>query len=144
MILFFCLQIIEKFKKYDINTSQWSIFADYGSSLGKFSNPYNINIDSQDNIYVGDIVNGKISKIYFGALTQDRNTFKEIDLGSEVDKNDIYVSLEGKVYIIDNLKGSVKEMGSGKEYIFPGTYVQIYEGGILSLSDMKVTKTELK
>jgi hypothetical protein len=107
-------------------------------------NPSLISVDNNDNIYVGDIVNGKISKIYFGSLTQDRNTFKEIDLGSEVDKNDIYVSLEGKVYIIDNLKGSVKEMGSGKEYIFPGTYVQIYEGGILSLSDMKVTKTELK
>lgn len=106
--------------------------------------PNLISVDNNDNIYVGDMVNEKINKIYYGTLDQDRNTFKEIDLGSEVSKNDIYVSLEGTIYANDNFKGIVKDISSGKEYIYPGTFVQIYEGGIVSLSERKVIKTEFK
>jgi len=103
-----------------------------------------IAVDNNDNVYIGDTANDKISKIYYGALGKDKISFKEVTLGSEVEKNDIHVSSDGKIYVNDNFKGIVKDITSGKEYIYPGTFVQIYEGGIVSLSENKVIKTEFK
>ena len=106
--------------------------------------PSLISVDNNDNIYIGSVVNKGINKLYYGALDQDPSTFKVIDLGREVSKNDIYVSMVGTIYVNDNFKGVVKDISTGKEYIYPGTFVQIYEGGIVSLSESKVLKTEFK
>ena len=108
------------------------------------SKPSLISVDNNDNIYIGSMVNKSINKLYYGSLGQNSTNFKVVELGAEVSKSDIYVSMGGTIYVNDNFKGKVKDITNGKEYVYPGTFVQIYEGGIVSLSERKVIKTEFK
>lgn len=100
-------------------------------------------IDDNDVVYIGDTENEKVSKIYYGNVKDDGSKFQVIDLKGVINKSDIFVNDQGKVYVNDNLKGSVREFGSGKEYVYQGTFVQMYNGGIISLSDGKMMKTQL-
>lgn len=109
-------------------------------SIPGTSNICLIATDYNDNVYLGNNANGKVSKIYYKAVNSKEN-FSELNIGSEVDKSDIFVSSKGKIYVNDNLKGTVKELSSGKEYNYTGNFVQIFEDGIVSLSDNKVVKT---
>ena len=67
-----------------------------------------------------------------------------IALDKSVDKKDIFISREGKVYINDNLKGVVIELSSNTEIKYKGTFLQMYDGGIASISDGKLIETLLK
>ncbi|KGM94764.1 hypothetical protein Z968_11050 [Clostridium novyi A str. 4552] len=65
-------------------------------------------------------------------------------LDKSVDKKDIFVSRDGKIYINDNLKGVVIELGSNTEIKYKGTFLQMYDGGIASISEGKLVETLLK
>ena len=106
------------------------------------SNPSLIGVDDNDNVYIGETENDKVSKIYYGDIKDTGNKFQVIDLRGSVDKNDIFITNQGKVYINDNLKGTVKEFGSGKEYTYQGTFLQTYSDGVVSISDGKLVKTQ--
>lgn len=104
--------------------------------------PSLLGIDDNDVVYIGDTENELVSKIYYGNVKDQGNKFQVIDLKGSVNKSDIFINEQGKVYINDNLKGIVREFGSGKEYVYKGTFIQMYNGGIVSLSDGKMVKTQ--
>ncbi|MDW8801813.1 hypothetical protein P8V03_11720 [Clostridium sp. A1-XYC3] len=103
--------------------------------------PSLIAVDDNDNVYIGDTQDGKVTKIYYGNVNDDGSQYKSVDLREAVNKDDIFVASQGKIYTNDNLKGTVREFGSGKEFIYPGIFVQMYEGGVVSISDGKLVKT---
>lgn len=107
------------------------------------NNPSLLGIDDNDTIYIGESDGDKVSKIFYGGIKEDTSTFNSINLNGSVDKDDIYVNSEGNVYINDNFKGIMTELKSGKQYKYPGTFVQIYENGIASVSDGKLVKTSI-
>jgi hypothetical protein len=100
-----------------------------------------IGVDSEDNIYVGDLENEKIRSIYYGSIDKDTSSYEKVDIGEYVDKSDIYISNSGRIYVNDNLKGIVRDVLNGKEYIYQGKFIQINEGEIASVSDGKLIKT---
>lgn len=103
--------------------------------------PSLIAVDDNDNVYIGDTQDGKVTKIYYGNVNDDGSKYQSVDLREAVNKDDIFVASQGKIYTNDNLKGTVREFGSGKEFIYPGIFVQMYEGGVVSISDGKLVKT---
>lgn len=105
--------------------------------------PSLLGVDDSDNVYIGDTESDKVSKIYYGSIKGERNKFEIVDLKGAVNKSDIFINEQGKIYINDNLKGTVREFGSGKEYNYQGTFTQMYNGGIISISDGKLVKTQL-
>jgi hypothetical protein len=105
--------------------------------------PSLLGVDDNDVVYIGDTEDDKVSKIYYGNVKDEGNKFQAIDLKGSVNKSDIFINEQGKIYINDNLKGNVREFGSGKEYNYQGTFIQMYSGGIISISDGKLVKTQL-
>lgn len=109
-----------------------------------------IGVDDNDNIYVGELEsdssNGasKVKNIYYGTIGQEYDEWKKVDLKEAVNKKDIYVSRDGKIYTNDNLKGIVTELSSNKETVYKGIFLQMYDGGISSISDGKLITVELK
>jgi dipeptidyl aminopeptidase/acylaminoacyl peptidase len=103
--------------------------------------PSLLGVDDNDNVYIGETDLDKVTKIFYGTVKEGKNELQTIDLGSAVDKNNILIANEGKVYINDNLKGLVKEFASGKEYKYLGTFIQMYNGGVISVSEGKLIKT---
>lgn len=107
-----------------------------------------INVDDNDIVYVGELENLeaslKVKSIYYGTMNEDTSQWKRISLLEPVNKKDICVSREGNIYINDNLKGIVKELKSNKETTYKGIYLQMYDGGVASISDGKLLQKELK
>ncbi|MPM72616.1 hypothetical protein SDC9_119592 [bioreactor metagenome] len=108
-----------------------------------------IDVDDNDNIYVGELEGdylkgaSKFKSIYYGTTSEDSNNWKKISLNEVVNKKDIYISRDGKVYINDNLKGIVTEVSSNKQTPYKGIFVQMYDDGIASISDDKLITVKL-
>jgi hypothetical protein len=109
--------------------------------INGISNPSLIDVDDDDNVYIGDTQDGKVTKLYYGSIKEGNNALQVIDLGGAVNKDEIFVNLQGKVYVNDNLKGDVREVSTGKENLYPGNFLKIYTDGIISISDGKLVKT---
>ncbi|MFL0198072.1 hypothetical protein ACJDU8_21260 [Clostridium sp. WILCCON 0269] len=107
------------------------------------NNPVWIGVDENDRIYIGDEKDGKISNIYCGSIDYDEYDYKNINLNQSVNKEDVFVMPSGKIYINDNLRGIVQEVGSGKQYTYKGNFIKIYEGGIASISNGELEKTPI-
>lgn len=101
-----------------------------------------LQIDNNDEVYIGEVnSNNNIDKIYFGALKDDTSSWNTFQMSTQVSKDSLFVTAGGKIYINDNLKASVTELQSGKETAYKGTFLQLYDDGIASISQGILVKT---
>ncbi|WP_097027533.1 hypothetical protein [Clostridium peptidivorans] len=106
--------------------------------------PKLLGVDEEDNVYIGSEENEKITKVYYGSIEKPTSEWKVIELNEPIDKNDIYISKKGQIFLNDNLKGIIKEASTGKQTAYKGTFLQIYDDGVASISEGKLQKAELK
>ena len=99
--------------------------------------------DINDNVYFGEQVNDKITKIYYTILNNEKLKWNTLTLSKPVDKEDIIVDYSGKVYVNDKLAGSVLELVSKKTIKYEGQLVQAYSKGIISRDNNKLIKNEI-
>lgn len=104
-------------------------------------NPVLVGVDADDRVYIGDLKDDKLSNLYYGNVDGDSASYQNINLETDVDKKDIYVAASGNIYVNDNLRGVIKDIISGKEYKYNGQFIQMYDKGIISVSDGKLSKT---
>jgi hypothetical protein len=101
-----------------------------------------LSIDSSDDVFLGGISSDDtVKRIYHGQSGADASTYAFVDLATPVMKEDIFVSNDGNIYLNDNFKGILTELATGKQYTYTGNFIQIYDGGIMSLSENKIVKT---
>ena len=100
--------------------------------------------DIDDNVYFGEEVNEKITKIYYSVLNNDDSKWKSYTLSKPVNKEDISVDYTGRIFVNDNDSKIVNELTSGQSIKYEGEYVQIYSKGIISRSGNKLLKNEIK
>ncbi|OOM74295.1 hypothetical protein CLPUN_40000 [Clostridium puniceum] len=86
-----------------------------------------LGIDKNDVLYMGELNGDKITSVTYGKVEEDTSTWKKITLDSVVNNDDLYFSNESEILINDNLKGSVKNLTTGKELAYEGKLVQIKE-----------------
>lgn len=109
-----------------------------------------ISVDQNDRIYVGETDEKKVNNevqvktIYYGTAEQDSSEWEKVTLKNPVNKSDIFVTKEGKIYINDNLKGSITELSTNKETVYKGKILEMYEDGVASISDGKLKEEPLE
>lgn len=109
-----------------------------------------IDVDENDNIYIGELDEDstagsyKVKNIYYGTIDEDTSEWNKVSVPEGTDKKNIHISRDGKIYLNDNLRGIVKELISQKEVKYVGSFLQIYESGIASVSDGKLIDTPLE
>lgn len=106
--------------------------------------PVLLGIDDDDRIYVGQMEGNKVIKIYYGLVKDATSNWKTVELKEAVDKEDIYISSEGKVYINDDLKGVITDITSSNTLTYQGRFLQMYEGGVATISQGKLIRTNFK
>jgi len=99
--------------------------------------------DIKDNVYFGEEVNKKITKIHYTILNNEKNKWNMLNLAKPVDKEDIIIDYSGKIYINDKLASSVLEITSKKMIKYTGQLVQAYSKGFISRDGNKLIKNEL-
>ncbi|RXI46182.1 hypothetical protein DP130_11500 [Clostridium tetani] len=104
--------------------------------------PKLLGVDIDDNVYIGKKENDKISKVYYGNLETPTNQWRSVPFEQPIEEKDVHITKEGKVVINDNLNGIIKDVATGKETKYKGKFLQIYEGGVSSISENKLIKTK--
>lgn len=111
-------------------------------SVGAATKMTLLSIDNNDNVFIGELADDdSVTRIFYGQVGADTSTYSVMELTASSLKEDICISNAGKIYLNDNLKGTITDAAAAKEYVYPGIFLQIYDGGILSLSENKVVKT---
>lgn len=101
-----------------------------------------LGIDNNDQVYIGNVnSDGKIDQIFYGTLKQSTSSWQTINLNSAVNKSDLFVAANGKVYINDNLKATFTEFQTGKITNYKGVFLELYNNGVASTSDGILIKT---
>ncbi|KOR26762.1 hypothetical protein [Clostridium sp. L74] len=101
-----------------------------------------LGVDGEDNVYVGNIIDEKVNKIFYGSLKEDESSWKQVSLNESIDREDIYVSKNSKIYINNKTNGIVKEVLSGKEIKYQGRIVQYYNKGIGIINNGEFSKVK--
>ncbi|MCE5220679.1 MAG: hypothetical protein LLF98_05255 [Clostridium sp.] len=100
--------------------------------------------DINDNVYFGEEINDKITKIYYTVLSDKNLQWHTLTLTKPVDKEDIIVDYGGKVYVNDKPAGSVLELTTKKTIKYEGQLVQSYSKGFISRNGNKLIKNEIE
>ncbi|MBZ9625244.1 hypothetical protein G9F71_020585 [Clostridium sp. FP2] len=103
-----------------------------------------IGIDNNDNVYLGELKDKLVSKIYYGKTEDKTEDWKTIELQQPCERDDLFVSDAGKVYQHDSLQGVVKEINSGSQTSYEGKFLQMYAKGIVSLVGNKISFVPFK
>lgn len=98
-----------------------------------------IGTDDDDNVYLADVKDNLVNKVYYGKTSEDTAKWKVFDLQLPSSKDDLFVSSTGKIYQNDALKGIVKEINSGTQTSYQGKLFQLYTKGIVSLINNKIS-----
>lgn len=99
--------------------------------------------DTNDNVYFGNYVDGKITKIYYAIVSEKNIKWNTLNLSEATEEKNILVDYSGKVYINNNLKGEVTELTSNKTIKYKGQLLQTYSNGVISIENNKLLKNNL-
>ena len=108
-------------------------------SMGDVDKLTLIGAADDDNIYLAQLKDNLISKVYYGKTSQDTSTWKTIDLQTPCAKENLLLSTGGKIYQNDPLKGVIKDINSGTQTSYKGKFVQLYNKGVVSLVNNKIS-----
>ncbi|MBU3190677.1 hypothetical protein K9O30_02215 [Clostridium bowmanii] len=103
-----------------------------------------IGADDDDNIYLVELKDDLISKVYYGKISQNTSEWKTMELEIPCVKEDLIVSDNGKIYQNNPLKGSIKEINSGIQTSYQGKLVKLYNKGVVSLGNNKISFVPFK
>ncbi len=99
-----------------------------------------IGVDDEDKVYIGQLEDNKVTKVYYGDLSENTSSWKSENMTEPANQSDIYISPNGKIHVNDNLRGVATELGSGKETNYNGNFMQMYTDGVISTSGGKLQK----
>ena len=100
--------------------------------------------DSSDNVYFGELINGKINKIYYTVLSDKNRTWNEFALTKPVEQEDIIIDYSGKVYVNNKSDSTVLELTTNKTISYNGDLLQSYSKGIIVKSGDTLLKTNIE
>lgn len=99
---------------------------------------------SDDTIYVGEVQEDKITKIYYGLAEENVDKWKVLALTLPRKPEEIVIGTGGKIYLNDNLEGKITELKTWEQTQYSGRMLQIYDGGILSVTDSVLNNQKFK
>jgi len=103
-----------------------------------------LSVDKEDNIYIAQIENDKVKKMYWGKQSKSVEQWDSVVPKEEIDIKDIKFNMDGRVFVNNDLKGLVTEISTGKETYYKGTFLKLYSEGVASISDDYLIKTKYK
>mgnify|MGYP001346120688 CR=1 FL=1 len=106
--------------------------------------PIILGTDSNNNIYVGNEVNGLIINIYYGNTEVPVANWKTINVTKQFNPKDIIVTENGNLYVNDNLKGLVTSLKTNQITDYRGSLIKMTDKGIVSQDNGKVVETTYK
>jgi len=136
---------VDKMLYEDISDSQIKVAGlDQTVNIRGVANLALISIDNEDNVYVGQVEQNKIVKIFSGTLDENTDSWKITVLKNPVERKNLFVSLEGRIYVNDSLSRTVKDITSNQETSYKGSFLEIDNNIISSIKNNLLFETTIK
>lgn len=128
----------DKFIYEDLTHKRIGIIGKNTSYVSDIINPYIMGIDSEDRLYIGSAKGTKVTTIFYKSMENNAGIWEPLKLSEPTEKDDIYITKEGNIYIDDSLSGVLREAKTGKEIKYTGKFLGIVKGGLMTINDGKV------
>jgi hypothetical protein len=102
-----------------------------------------LNTDDNNNVYIGIIDNGKVTKIIYGPTERTVTEWNSINLDTPVDKSNICVTTEGKIYIINSSEHYILDKSSNKKINYTGDLLEITSENLMYVDNGKLQKKKI-
>lgn len=99
-------------------------------ATGENAMHYLLGTDNNEQVYIGNGENDKINKIF--VADSNRMIKKTYQLPGYVNKGDIYILRDGRIYINNSDNHTVTEVASKKSIQYDGDLVGVYNYGVVS------------
>lgn len=99
--------------------------------IKNFENPRLLNIDNDDNIYIGERQDDNITKLFITTKDNESNKVTYITLKEPVDYRNLIITNDGKIYVNNTVNNTLREETSGKEIKYEGTIIKINNDELL-------------
>lgn len=99
---------------------------------GENAEHYLLGKDNNYKIYIGNGESNKINKIFAADLTKQSNSWKTYKLSEYIDKKNIYILSDGRIYINNSSENTITEAAGGKSIRYKGQLVGVYDHGLIS------------
>ncbi|HBJ2610915.1 hypothetical protein CJF15_05520 [Clostridium botulinum] len=115
---------------------------DYPITIRDEANHCLLGVDDKDVMYIGKLKGSMeeetIEKIYYWSLDEKTINKKDIELENPINKKDIKILPNGKIFFINNNENKVKELISKEEVKYNGVFEDISMDAIVSKEGNKV------
>lgn len=112
-----------------------------------------LGFDNSDNVYLAKGDGDSTDTILYGSLLAENDDgeneitlkpkMKSVKLGEQVDIDDIYITLNGGIYKNDSAKKVFKNLVTGVETSYRGTFKSIYSKGFITVDNGVVLQNTL-
>lgn len=105
-----------------------------------------LGVDSEDKIYIGEIGdNEKISKIYYGELDKENHkSWQEVVPSEPMEKSKVVISSKGQIFVVDSAKEVIKDLKSGGEITYKGSFIEVIDNYVIYLDKNKLNLDVIK
>jgi hypothetical protein len=105
-----------------------------------------LGVDSEDKIYIGEIGdNEKVSKIYYGELDKENHkSWQEVVPSEPMEKSRVVISSKGQIFMVDSAKEAIKDLKSGGEITYKGSFVEVIDNYVIYLDKNKLNLDVIK
>ncbi len=107
-------------------------------------NPVILGADDDNNIYVGNEVNGLITNVYYGNTETPVDQWQTINVVNQFNPKDSLVTENGNIYVNDNLKGILTSLKTNKITDYKGSLIKMTDEEIVSQDNGKLVNTSYK
>jgi hypothetical protein len=99
-----------------------------------------IHLDSLGNLYVFDKDEEGKRRIYYKELSKEEEDWNPIEVGAEIQTEDIYIDEEGKIYTNNTLEGKITEIKSKAVFSYSGKFMDFFNGGVITVKNNELQK----
>ncbi|MBK1813673.1 hypothetical protein JHL18_23945 [Clostridium sp. YIM B02505] len=93
-----------------------------------------IGVDKSENVYIGLVNDGNISKIYYGSISEKTSTWKQVPLNN-AEKVDDLIVIESTVYKLNSMKNKLEDLNGTSSISFKGKFLKVCNGKVLSMEN---------
>ncbi len=101
-----------------------------------------LGFDSSDNVYLASGSSGTTDRVYYGSIETDDGsgsttvnlypTMQSVDLPQMTDTGNIYISINGGIYVNDSANNIFTNAVTGKEISYRGSVLSVYGKGFIT------------
>lgn len=103
-----------------------------------------LGVDEKEKIYLGEIKDDKVIKIFSGDLKTPFSNWSTISLSRGFEQKSIFITKSGDIFINYSLEGYIYNTKNSKKISYKGRLVDIVDNKIISVYDDVLTKKSME